>query len=560
LAQHSEGVALPNCAEAAVSLRNRGEKMRITVIRHFEVGLFGLACAIGMIGAFVGLNAHGFWFDEFFTVRILEPADGSGGLFSRIASDVHPPIYLIVLFLYSRIVGDTEVAVRSLSALAASASILIFVAGTKRTFSLPGRLFGAAIATGSLFWFFQSQNARSYAFCLLISAGILALCLSLLAEQPPYDKRIRLGGLIVLMFIGSFVHFYVMYESLAALIVLALFKRHERHLMVATGGVLLTASALYVQFVMAPFSQAALGSNWYQNDFDWYRRVLKSCVQYSFGDVGIIAIAVCVAVFVFCRISSIGEGKDPVVPGVGISYSSRFPLDSATVLLVGVPVLVLAGAIVSSTLIAPNFFDRNYLVLSPFIWGFCTRLYDAAVTAAPRFVRVVLNLALSVLVLSMASIVGQRLPPERPALAYEPFRESAQWIRSIPECRGQIVPVITTDHKAWYKPGQAAIVYANAYGRYLQDFSLPRLIFMEEILAHRVPTDLPVELQHRMDGGGCPVLAWSVHNMSVEAIAVAKNELLRSVDRPAAETAVKTKEFQDGQTGFVLYLDQKRRL
>jgi hypothetical protein len=556
LLQHGEGIR----AAAVVGQRNRGRAMWTSVARHFEVCLFGLACAIGMIGAFIGLNAHGFWFDEFFTARILESDNGSGSLIARIASDVHPPIYLVVLFVYSRIVGDTEVALRSFSALVACAAILLFIVGTKRTFSLPARLFGAAIATGSLFWFFQSQNARSYAFCLLISAGILALCLSLLTGQRPHNKRLQLGGLIVLMFIGSFVHFYVMYESLAALIILALFRRHERYLMAATGGVLLMASALYVQFVMAPFSQAALGSNWYQNDFDWYRRVLKSCVQYSFGEAGVMAIAACAAVFVFCRIFSICGQKDREVPASGVSPLSRFPLDSATALLVGVPFLVLVGGIVSSTLIAPNFFDRNYLVLSPFIWGFCARLYDAAATGAPRLVRVALNLALSVLVLSMASIVGQRLPPERPALAYEPFRESAQWIRAIAECRGQIVPVITTDHKAWYRPGQAAIVYASAYGRYLQDFSLPQLIFMEEILAHKVPTDLQVELQRRMDGDSCPILAWSVHNMSVEAIAVAKNGLLRSMDRPVAEMAVKTKEFQDGQVGFVLYLDQKRGL
>ena len=524
--------------------------MRISVVRHFEVGLFGLACVIGMIGAFVGLNAHGFWFDELFTVRILEPADGSGGLFSRIAGDVHPPVYFVVLFIYSRIVGDTEVALRSFSALAACASILIFVAGTKRTFSLPARLFGAAIATGSLFWFFQSQNARSYAFCLLISAGILALCLSLLAEQTPRDKRIQLGALIVLVFIGSFAHFYVMYESLAALIILALFRRHERYLMAATGGVLLMASALYVRFVMAPFSQAALGDNWYQNDFAWYRLVLRTSVLDAFGKAGVIAIAVCAAVFVFYRIFPIRERKN--------SSLSRFPLDSATALLVGVPVLVLVGAIVSSTLVAPNLSDRNYLILSPFIWGFFARLYDAAATGAPRLVRMALNLALSVLVLSMASIVGQRFPPGRPGLAYEPFRESAQWIRSIPECRGQIVPVITMDHKAWYKPGYAATVYASAYGRYLQDFSRPQLIFMEGILAHSVPADLQAELRRRMDGDSCPILGWSVHYITAETIAVAKNELLRSADRPVAEKVVKTKEFPDGQVGFVLYLDRKR--
>lgn len=542
--------------------------MPLGVGSRLEIGCFGLACAVGIVGAFVGMDAHGFWFDEFFTARIIEPTDGTGSLLSRIASDVHPPVYLAVLFAYSRIVGDSEVALRSFSALAACAAILIFIAATKRGFTLPARLFGGSIATGSLFWFFQSQNARSYALCLLISAGILALCLSLLAAPQPRNKRYKLGGLIVLMFIGSFVHFYVMYESLAALIVLALLRRHERYLMAATVGALLIASVSYVQFVMAPFSQAALGSNWFQNNPDWYYRVLKSCMQYTFGNAGSIAIAVCAAAFVFRRMVSNGEPGDQEVltrPSLratlqpySISSLKRFPLDSVTVLLVGVPFLVLIAAIVSSTLIAPNFFDRNYLVLSPFLWGFSARLYDAATVGAPRLFRMALNVALSAVVLSMASIVTLRLPPERPPLAYEPFRESAQWIRSIPECRDQILPVITTDRKAWYKPGQASIVYASAYGWYLQGFSLPRLIFMEEILAHGFPTDLRAELQQRMDGDGCSVLAWSVHNMSAEAIAVAKNELLRSVDRPVAETAVKTKEFRDGQVGFVLYLDQQR--
>ena len=214
------------------------------------------------------------------------------------------------------------------------------------------------------------------------------------------------------------------------------------------------------------------------------------------------------------------------------SSLASFPLDPVTALLVGVPVLVLMAGIVGSTLFAPNFFDRNFLVLSPFLWGLSARLYDAAMVGAPRPMRLVVNLALSAIVLSMAAIVVERFPTNHPPSLYEPFRESAEWIRTVPECRDQIVPVVTADRPAWYKPGFAEIVYASAYGRYLHGFALPQLVFAEEIVAHRLPTDLRADLQRRLEGGGCPVLAWSAHNLSGEAIAVIKDELLRSMDRP----------------------------
>ena len=522
----------------------------ISVESRFEIACFGIACFIGVAGAFVGLQAHGFWFDEFITAWIIEPGGGVGNLISRIVTDVHPPLYYAVLFVYSKVAGHSDAALRSFSALSMGAALLIFVAATRRTFSLPARLFGGAIASGSLFWFVQSQNARPYALCLLIGAGILALCLSFLAERQKDDTRMprTLVGLIALMFVGSFVHFYVMYECVAALIVLALFNRRQRYAMVGIAAALLISSALYVKFVVTPFSQANLGSNWYRNDPEWYYRVLESSAQYSFGAAGSLALAICAGVFLFYRRSA-----RPLTPRSSVG---SFPLDPVTALLVGVPVLVLMAGIVGSTLFAPNFFDRNFLVVCPFLWGLCARVYDAAMAGAPRPIRLAINLALSAVVLSMAAIVMERLPSKRPPLLYEPFRESAEWIKTVPECRDQIVPVTTADRSAWYKPGFAEVLYASAYGRYLHGFALAQLVFAEEIVAHRLPADLRAELQRRLDGDGCPILAWSVHNMNIEAMAVIKDELLRSMDRPVAKTAVKTKVFRDGQVGFVLFLDR----
>lgn len=534
-------VALPVRSEATALVR---PSMAASASDVVAAAAFGLACAVGLAGAFIGLDVHGFWFDELFTAWILEPDSGSS-LVARIATDTHPPVYYLAAYLYSRIVGDGEVALRSFSALLACAAIVVFAVGTRRTFSVPGRMFGAAMASGSLFWFFHAQNARSYALCMLVSAGILALCLSLLAEGPPRRERLRLGMLVALMFAGSFVHFYVMYESLAALIVLALLRRQHRIAIAIAGTALFAAATLYVKLIVGPSSQFVLGTNWIPNDVTWYLRVLESCLQYTFGTTGGIAMAVCAGLAAFRCFGPTSDSQ------------RRRQLDPELVLLLGVPLLVLAGGIASSMLVAPNFFDRNFLVLSPFFWAISARLYDAAMAGASPTLRTGGNIALAALLFSMASIVVQRLPPRDPPLLYEPFRESAEWIRSLPECRDQIVPVIATDRRAWYKPGYAETVFGSAYGRYLDGFARPVLVFLEDIVGHNLPAEMRAEVQRRLDGRGCPVIAWSVHNMTADFLALATRELLASVERPAARAAVEAKAFKNGQIGYVLHVSGK---
>lgn len=539
---------------AGVSLRRRFmcEKFPLSSIAHapasapgfsmdraFATAAFAAAVVVGLVGAFIGLDSYGFWFDELFTARVLEPAAGSGDLWARIATDVHPPVYPTLLFLYAKLAGTGDAALRSFSALAAVGAVLVFIASTRTVFSLSGRLFGAAMATASLFWFFQSQNARSYALCLVFSAAILAQGLAWAEGR----REVRARGLAVLfavMLVGSFVHFYVMYEALAVLIVLALLRRRERYVFVAMAVALAAASMLYVRLVMVPFAQASLGDNWYPNYPAWYLAVLKSCWQYTFGTAGGLALALCGAI-------ALMPGRS--APGLPKSFGGP-----RLALLVGVPVLVLLGAIVSSTVLAPNFFDRNYLVLSPFFWALASSLYDGAVERADYKRRAALNVALSLIVIAMAAVVMQRAPSERPSVLYEPFRESAQWVGSQPACRGQAIPIITTDRKSWYRPGFAQDLYASIYGRYLHGFTEPRLLFMEDLAAHRIDADLAEELRRRVDGQGCSVLAWSVHNMTAGTLAKARVDLLQAIDRSGAGARLRIQEFHQGATGYAIYV------
>ena len=90
--------------------------------RTVAVACFGLACAVGLAFAFVGLDTHSLWFDELFTARLLEPTPGTTP-FARIATDVHPPVYLFILSAVTRPVGDGEIGLRLLSAIAACGAV-----------------------------------------------------------------------------------------------------------------------------------------------------------------------------------------------------------------------------------------------------------------------------------------------------------------------------------------------------------------------------------------------------------------------------------------------------
>jgi hypothetical protein len=541
-----------------------GISVRMDLDNLIAVGCFGVACAIGLVAAFVGLDVSSFWLDELFEAWINENGISIPEFIARLVTDLHPPAYHVLVFAYSRVFGDSEISLRSFSALCATGAIVLFIVTTKSFFSLPARLFGAAMATGSFFWFYHAQNARGYALAFVFGVAILAISLSILAKRSQSDARLlpHLVGLAVLMLVGSFVHFYLMYECLAVLIVLGYFCPRQRIVLIAYACILLTVTGLYVKYVIEVFSQYSTTTNWIHGDLTWYASQLRTVVIYSFTKKALLALAICAGVFALQRLYvmrqlrqgwSVSYPPGTVAPPSrpGFLALGRFPLDPETVLFVGVPIIVLAGGVTSSLLLSPNFTDRNLLICSPFIWAFSAKLYDAAVPGAERRMRILANLALSAILLWMAVTMGMgRAKPWN-----EPFRESAEWIRSFPACRDRPILIINAQPRAWFKPGYAEVLYADFYGNYLGNFAQPEVIFIEDIRADKVPEDVKEYLQWRIDGNGCPILAWSIHLITEEEFAAVGLELLKAVGRPNAGHVIKTKVLRNGIEGFVLYAD-----
>jgi hypothetical protein len=65
---------------------------------------------------------------------------------------------------------------------------------------------------------------------------------------------------------------------------------------------------------------------------------------------------------------------------------------------------------------------------------------------------------------------------------------------------------------------------------------------------------LKTELQRRLDGAGCPVVAWAAHNVNPGFIAQIQDRLLAAVDRRDAVAAIAAKRFDVGSVGYVLHV------
>jgi len=126
---------------------------------------------LGAILRFATLDLQSYRYDEAVTVgRVLHPS-----LFDTLAtvprSESTPPLYYALAWLWSRVFGTGEVGLRSLSALAGTASIAVVYLGA-RALPLPRRagLIAAAIVAVNpvLIWF--SQDTRAYALVFLFTA------------------------------------------------------------------------------------------------------------------------------------------------------------------------------------------------------------------------------------------------------------------------------------------------------------------------------------------------------------------------------------------------------
>jgi hypothetical protein len=481
--------------------------------------LFGLIALLGCVFAFVGLSHNSFWADELYSIQIVNHHGGVAEVFQRVLADVHPPLYNYVLYGWTQLAGISDAMARLPSAVFAVLAIVLFVFGTRQRLSPNAIAFACAVATTSMFWFVQSQNARDYALSMVLSSALLVIAIRL-DQRLRADSRFPFGiwlGLTLLSMAGSQTHPYMLL-TVGVLLLFLLLSARSWSLRIAIAGSGLLILLLYVGLLWLMVHKTGrhdFHGTWFNNRpkflFSQLRRTLLNFMNRQ-------ALAVVVAMLLAMwlqrsnRLAQSGENESEVRWTTGLCW------------------FVFLGVIVSglavSILVTPSFSYRNVLVCAPFGWFLVARLYDVAGPRVDTHLGKVLA-AVAVLLVGSQLVVlmrGRLLPTN------EPWRASAAYVQGLPGCSDKTLPVIALPNTYGASLNSAVhdMVERNYYGYYL-----PSTYHLHALGPDELQQQLASSSQSAApDATTCKLMAWAMHGIDDE------NEALQLAEQFAGTAGI----------------------
>jgi hypothetical protein len=162
------------------------ERVTLDWIEHHHVALAGVLFA-GILVRGWGLGTESLWYDEIFVVPYLHSLEPYGIAMVLPQLDPHPPLYYVLLDLWVRAVGVSDVGLRSLSTVLDVGSIGVVYLLTRRLYDRRVGLVAAGLFALSPFYVWYGREARMYAL-----ATLLALTSTyLLVRMGDGDRRWR---------------------------------------------------------------------------------------------------------------------------------------------------------------------------------------------------------------------------------------------------------------------------------------------------------------------------------------------------------------------------------
>ncbi|MBI5376669.1 MAG: glycosyltransferase family 39 protein [Candidatus Schekmanbacteria bacterium] len=133
--------------------------------------LFGVFIATALLS--MDLGEKSLWVDEIFSVNAVRHFNNSfGDFFSFIAGDVHPPLYFLLLSLWAKLSGDSDISIRFFSVLCALLVIAANYFFTKKILTRSTAILSSFIIGISPFFLLYSRMARYY----VLEALLVCVC------------------------------------------------------------------------------------------------------------------------------------------------------------------------------------------------------------------------------------------------------------------------------------------------------------------------------------------------------------------------------------------------
>jgi uncharacterized membrane protein len=163
------------------------------------IGLTVLAAVL----RFYGLGHQGFWFDEANTALLVKFSPGTMlGLIPQTEST--PPLYYMVAWVWSRVFGDHEAGLRSLSAVCGVLTVPVAWAAARALVSRRAALIVCALTACNPLLIWYSQEARSYELLVLLTAVTL-LAFAYAREAP---SALTVGAWALASALALATHYY----------------------------------------------------------------------------------------------------------------------------------------------------------------------------------------------------------------------------------------------------------------------------------------------------------------------------------------------------------------
>ncbi|MBO9662028.1 hypothetical protein [Dokdonella sp.] len=462
---------------------------------RWPIALYGSIALAGLLLAFVGLSASSYWVDELFTLYVVDPQVDVAEMMQRILRDVHPPLYYLVLDGWSAVFGQSEAATRSLSAICGVLAVLVFAWGARHVARPLAIAFACAVATTSVFWFEQAQNARSYAFLMLLTAGLLAAALHL-RRRTRESSAFPFAAWLTLTVLGlaaSQTHSYLLLGTgvLLLYLIATLPDLRLRLALVASGVVTLGAYVLFLWFQLHATTHD-FGASWFRGDFDFIQRHIMRAMRNGMSRQAMLVAGVLLLVLLVRKWRRRGEPAE-----------SRADDDANWAAGLGAFVIVggIAAGIAVTKLFTPSFSFRNVLTFVPFAWLLLARLYDVA---GPR-ARTRAGTAAVVLIAALLGWQQVVLARGRALPRNEPWRESAEYVRELTACAASPLPGLALPEAyGGLSSGGRALVADYYHGHYLPAEVRTQILTPPEIRQRYLSA--PAH-----SGDACPLIAWNVH-------------------------------------------------
>jgi uncharacterized membrane protein len=337
--------------------------------RAWVVGLLVIASALRL----AALGRQSFWYDEAVSVWLASHpvADLLGG---RVGDLGNPPLYPALLRVWTLGFGNSDAAVRALSALLGIATVPLVYAVGRRILGAGAALAGTLLFCLAPFHLQMAQEARTYTLLTLAGVGSVYVLLRALDQPQRWGWWIALGLVVGVM---ALCHYFGLFLALAEASYVLVVRRRDRPVLARAAAAFALSAVLFAFWLPSLMQQLAVKGNLSRSADSWYLHLFATPLVFGVGPtlvwkdnatswrlaagaLAVVLFAVCLLLGIFRQRGRPGWGLllcwllVPVAVPALISLLASPVYNTRYVILASIPFYLFAGAGLASLPPAPR--------------------------------------------------------------------------------------------------------------------------------------------------------------------------------------------------------------